>query len=75
MRLLAVSIVILAGVVMATGGVIAENLPGTRTRNDLDLFGLLLTGFGCVLFTLEWLAGWSVRDGAEPGPAPDRGRS
>ena len=71
MRLLAVSVVVLAGVVMAAAGVVAENLPSTRTRNNLEEFGLALTGLACVLFVLEWLAG--RRAGGPGGWVPPGG--
>ena len=57
MRLIALSIIVLAGALMAGAGVIAENLPNTHWRNELDVFGLLLIGFACLLFTVEWFLG------------------
>jgi hypothetical protein len=57
MRLIALSIVILAGAVMASAGVIAEALPGARRYNYLDVYGLLLVGFACILLVAEWWSG------------------
>ena len=57
LRLLALSVVIFAGSFLASAGVIAESLPGARTRNYLDVYGLLLVAFGCLLLVIEWVAG------------------
>jgi hypothetical protein len=53
MRLLAISVMILAGTLGAGIGVIAESLPGARYRNNLDTCGMWLAGIGLVLFVTE----------------------
>jgi hypothetical protein len=64
MRLIALSIVILAGAVMASAGVIADALPNARQFSQLPVCGLLLVGAGCVLFAIEWWSGRSRDTGA-----------
>lgn len=54
MRLIALSIVILAGSLMAAAGAIADALPGARQYSQLPLFGLLLVGAAGVMFVIEW---------------------
>jgi hypothetical protein len=39
---------------MASAGVIAEALPSARQYNNLDVYGLLLAGFACILLVVEW---------------------
>lgn len=58
MRLLAISIVVLAGALAAGIGVIAESLPSARRVNDLDDCGMIVAGFGLVVFGIEW---WTTR--------------
>ena len=70
MRLLAISVVILAGAVAAGAGVVAEAyyeaadaaFPRTgfhgHFETSLDAFGMWLAGIGLVLFIVEW---WSSR--------------
>jgi hypothetical protein len=73
MRLIALSIVILAGALMAAAGTIADALPNTRQYSQLPLFGLLLVGVAGVMFVIEWwptpvekhVVGKAVSRGAE----------
>ena len=57
MRLLAISVVILAGCLMAGIGEVANNLPNAPSRNDLSTFGLVLSGAAVILFVIEWFNG------------------
>jgi len=57
--MIALSIVILAGAVMASAGVIADALPSTRQYSQLPIYGLLLAGAASVLFAIEWWSGHS----------------
>jgi hypothetical protein len=54
MRMIALSIVILAGTIMASAGVIANALPSVRYYNDLPLPGLLLAGIATIMLIIEW---------------------
>jgi len=58
MRLLAISIVVLAGALAAGVGVMAESLPSARRFNSLDDFGMIVAGIGLVVFGIEW---WTTR--------------
>jgi membrane-bound ClpP family serine protease len=53
MRLMAISLLVLAGAVMAAAGTIAEALPDARYFNDLDIWGLILVVFGSLLFLVQ----------------------
>ena len=55
MRLTSLSIVVLAGAVMASAGAIAENLSSTRRINYLDVHGLLLVWLAFILLVVELL--------------------
>jgi hypothetical protein len=54
MRLVALSIVILAGALMAGAGVIADALPAARQHNSLEACGLVVVGIAILLFVIEW---------------------
>jgi hypothetical protein len=60
MRLIAISIVILAGAVMASAGVIANTVPAT-------IFGVALMGIASLLFIVEW---WPVPSQARHAGVP-----
>lgn len=54
MRLIAISIVIMAGTLCAGIGTIARSMPDARVDNSLDKCGLIILGIGIVVFLLEW---------------------
>ena len=54
MRLIAISIVIFSGAVLAAAGTIAEALTPARVHIPSGTFGLLLVGASTLLFVLEW---------------------
>ena len=56
MRLIAISIVIPAGVLCAGIGTVARNMPSARVDNSLDTWGMIIIGIGLVVFLLEWLS-------------------
>ena len=56
MRALAVSVVVLAGAVMAVGGAIAEALPSSGRLSYVDETGLVIAAVGVVMLILEMLA-------------------
>lgn len=58
MRLLAISVIVIAGALAACTGVIAESLPSARRINALDDYGMVVAGIGLVLFAVEW---WTTR--------------
>jgi energy-converting hydrogenase Eha subunit E len=55
MRLIAISIVVLAGAIMAVGGTIAEAMPGVKQYNIVDGCGLAVVAIGVLLFIGELL--------------------
>jgi hypothetical protein len=75
MRLIALSIVVLSGALMAGAGVLAEALPDARRYNSLELFGLLLCAFGCVLLVVEWWSGlrWAQAEPRDRAPTAQGG--
>ncbi|TWT85457.1 hypothetical protein Pla123a_02640 [Posidoniimonas polymericola] len=56
MRLIAISIVVLAGVLGSAVGVVAQAFSPRGLGNDLDVFGAVLAAGAAVLFLLEWWA-------------------
>ncbi len=64
MRLIALSIVILAGAVMASAGAIADALPSARQYSQLPVYGLVLVGAASILFAIEWWSGLSRKRAA-----------
>jgi hypothetical protein len=67
MRLIALSIVILAGAVMASAGVIADALPAMRQYNSLEICGLALVAIASLLFIVEW---WPVPSSVKSAGVP-----
>ena len=57
MRLIALSIVIMAGAIMASAGAIADGMPNTHVYSQLPTFGVLLVVGASALFVIEWWAG------------------
>ena len=54
MRLISLSIIILAGAIMASAGTVADALPAARQYSQLPICGLLLVGIAGVMFVVEW---------------------
>jgi len=61
MRLIAISIVVFAGSVMAAAGTIAESMPDTKRYNSVDEWGLVVVGVGILLLVIE-LSPWRPKD-------------
>jgi hypothetical protein len=57
MRAMAISIVVLAGAIMAAAGTVAESLPGSRRLSDVDEWGLGFAVVGALLLIGE-LRNW-----------------
>ena len=59
MRMIAISIAIMAGGVMAGAGAIAEGGPNTRRFTDVDEIGMALAGLSFALLVIEFIIGLS----------------
>jgi hypothetical protein len=53
MRLIAISIFVLSGAIMASAGTIAESLPGAKRVSIVDGCGLAVVAIGGLLFIVE----------------------
>ena len=54
MRPISLSIIVMAGALMASVGAIAEALPGTRISNNLQAWGIVLIAFSMALYVIDW---------------------
>ena len=59
MRMIAISIAIMAGAVMAGAGAIAEGSPNSRRLTDVDEIGMTLAGLSFLLLVIEFIKGFS----------------
>ena len=59
MRMIAISIAIMAGAVMAGAGAIAEGSPNSPRLTDVDEVGTALAGFSFLLLVIEFIVGLS----------------
>ena len=60
MRLIAISVVVIAGAVMAAAGTLAESMPDARRYSVVDGWGLAVVAVGMLLFIVE-LAPWKPK--------------
>lgn len=65
MRHIALSIVVLAGAIMAAAGTIAEASPDARRYNNLDTIGLFVVGIALAYLTFDLWMSTSYADAPE----------
>ena len=58
--MIAISLVVIAGALMAAAGTLAEAMPDARRYSVVDGWGLAVVAVGIVLFVLE-LAPWKPK--------------
>lgn len=68
MRPIALSIVVLAGAIMAAAGTIAESLPDARRYNNTDTIGLLIVGAALAFLVFDLWMSTSYVDAPESSP-------
>jgi ABC-type branched-subunit amino acid transport system permease subunit len=57
MRPISLSMIVMAGALMASVGAVAESFPASRFRNDLQAWGIALIVFSMVLYVIDmWLS-------------------
>ncbi len=59
MRMIGISIAMMAGAIMAAAGAIAEGLPNSRRLTDVDEVGMIVAGLSFALLVIEFLRGLS----------------
>ncbi len=59
MRMIAISIAMMAGAVMAAAGAIAEGMPNSRRLTDVDEVGMVIAGLSFALLVIEFVRGLS----------------
>ena len=55
MRLIAISIIVIAGSIMAAAGTLAESMPEAKRFSVVDEWGLVVVVIGIILFVVELL--------------------
>ncbi len=59
MRMIAISIAMMAGAVMAAAGAIAEGVPKIHRLTQIDQLGMIIAGLSFVLLVIEFVRGLS----------------